>query len=131
MQLILVRHAPAEPRPEEGGTQLDDARRVLTPKGRRKMQEAARGLVFAVPAVFMLGYWILVQVVGGMASLGQAGGGVAFWAHVGGFLAGAVLILLFRDKRLLDRHPFHGWSQKSHASRSWHRVSGSDRRRRW
>lgn len=86
---------------------------------------------FAVPAVFMLGYWIVVQLAGGMLSAGQGGGGVAFWAHVGGFGAGALLILLFRDKRLLDRHPYHGWRQKSHASKSWHRVSGDDRRRRW
>jgi membrane associated rhomboid family serine protease len=86
---------------------------------------------FAVPAVFMLGYWIIVQFLGGMMSAGEAGGGVAFWAHVGGFVAGAVLIFLFRDKQLLDKHPYHGWHQKSHASRSWHRVSGSGRGRRW
>jgi membrane associated rhomboid family serine protease len=85
---------------------------------------------FAVPAVFMLGYWIIVQFVGGLLAAGEGGGGVAFWAHVGGFGAGAVLILLFRDKRLLDRHPYHGWKQKGHASRSWHRVPGNDRRRR-
>jgi membrane associated rhomboid family serine protease len=85
---------------------------------------------FAVPAVFMLGYWIIVQVVGGMMSVGATGGGVAFWAHIGGFAAGAVLILLFKDNRLLDKHPYHGWRQKRHASQVWQRVSG-DRRRRW
>jgi membrane associated rhomboid family serine protease len=85
---------------------------------------------FAVPAVFMLGYWIIVQVVGGMISVGAPGGGVAFWAHVGGFAAGAVLILLFKDSRLLDKHPYHGWRQKKHATRLWHQVS-KDRRRRW
>jgi membrane associated rhomboid family serine protease len=85
---------------------------------------------FAVPAVFMLGYWIIVQVLGGMMSVGASGGGVAFWAHVGGFAAGAVLILLFKDNRLLDKHPYHGWRQKRHASQVWHRVSGN-RRRRW
>jgi membrane associated rhomboid family serine protease len=85
---------------------------------------------FAIPAVFMLGYWIVVQVLGGMMSVGVSGGGVAFWAHVGGFAAGGVLILFFKDNRLLDRHPYHGWRQKRHASQSWHRVSGRQRRRR-
>jgi membrane associated rhomboid family serine protease len=84
---------------------------------------------FAVPAVFMLGYWIIVQVLGGMMSVGASGGGVAFWAHVGGFAAGTVLILLFKDNRLLERHPYHGWRQKIHASQSWHRVSRNRRRR--
>ncbi len=82
---------------------------------------------FAVPAVFMLGYWILVQLIGGYNSMGATGGGVAFWAHVGGFAAGAILVLLFRNKKLLGAHPFHGWRQRKHASRAWHSI---DRRRR-
>jgi membrane associated rhomboid family serine protease len=64
---------------------------------------------FAVPAIWMLGYWFLVQMLGGLSSLGGQGGGVAFWAHVGGFVAGASLIFLFKDARLLARHPNHGW----------------------
>ena len=63
----------------------------------------------AVPAYFMLGYWFLVQLIGGTASLASEGGGVAFWAHVGGFAAGALLIFLFRDPRLLARNPVSGW----------------------
>jgi len=63
----------------------------------------------AVPAVFMLGYWFLLQLLGGAVSMGKEGGGVAFWAHVGGFVAGAVLVLLFRDPKLMARHPAHGW----------------------
>ena len=42
-----------------------------------------------VPASLMLGYWLLLQILGGAFSLGREGGGVAFWAHVGGFAAGA------------------------------------------
>lgn len=64
---------------------------------------------FKVPAVAMLGYWILVQVIGGFNSIGAQGGGVAFWAHVGGFVAGAVLVFFFKDDELLDKHPYHGW----------------------
>jgi membrane associated rhomboid family serine protease len=68
---------------------------------------------FAIPAMWMLGYWFLVQLIGGVGSIGAQGGGVAFWAHVGGFVAGALLVLLFRDPELLARHPYHGWRQGS------------------
>ncbi len=66
----------------------------------------------AVPASFMLGYWFLLQLLGGAFALGREGGGVAFWAHVGGFAAGAVLVLLFRNPRLLARHPYYGWAPR-------------------
>ncbi len=76
----------------------------------------------AVPAVFMLGYWFLLQLLGGFTALGSRGGGVAFWAHIGGFAAGIVLIPLFRNAKLLRRHPYHGWRQKRPPTRSWHKV---------
>jgi membrane associated rhomboid family serine protease len=57
-----------------------------------------------VPAFLMLGYWFLLQLIGGLPQLGESAGGVAFWAHVGGFATGAVLILLFRDSDLLAAH---------------------------
>ena len=82
----------------------------------------------AVPAVFMLGYWFLLQFVSGLTSIGTGGGGVAFWAHVGGFAGGALLILLFKDERLLARHPHRGWRPQQHASRAWHSVRGGRRR---
>jgi phosphohistidine phosphatase len=44
VKLLLVRHAIAEPRLEEGGSQPEDALRELTAKGRRRMQRIARGL---------------------------------------------------------------------------------------
>ena len=44
----------------------------------------------------------LLQLLGGAASSGE--GGVAFWAHVGGFVAGAVLIQLFKDPGLVRKH---------------------------
>jgi membrane associated rhomboid family serine protease len=55
-----------------------------------------------VPAYLMLGYWFLLQLVGGGLSTEE--GGVAFWAHAGGFLTGAVLIHLFRDPELVSEH---------------------------
>jgi membrane associated rhomboid family serine protease len=57
----------------------------------------------AVPAMFMLGYWFLLQLLSGWATQ-DAEGGVAFWAHAGGFLAGAALVLVFRDRSLVARH---------------------------
>ncbi len=76
---------------------------------------------FAVPAVFMLGYWFLLQLVSGWATEG-AEGGVAFWAHAGGFIAGAILVFLFRNRRLLERHPYWGWSRREAPTQNWRRV---------
>ncbi len=76
---------------------------------------------FAVPAIFMLGYWFVLQLLSGYFSIGAEGGGVAFWAHVGGFVAGALLVLVLRDPRLLARHPYYGWRSGA-SSRSWRRV---------
>ncbi|MDZ4672940.1 MAG: rhomboid family intramembrane serine protease, partial [Gemmatimonadota bacterium] len=63
------------------------------------------GIIFfrtGLPAWVMLGYWFLLQL-GGAAVAPAEGGGVAFWAHAGGFIAGLVLILLFRDPELIAR----------------------------
>jgi len=58
----------------------------------------------SVPAILMLGYWFLLQIVAGLPALGASGGGVAFWAHAGGFLSGLLLSFLFvRKDRLADR----------------------------
>lgn len=53
-----------------------------------------------VPAVFLLGFWIVLQVFSGLMSLGGPDvGGVAFWAHIGGFAAGAVLARVFATRQ--------------------------------
>jgi membrane associated rhomboid family serine protease len=51
-----------------------------------------------IPAIFFLGIWFLMQFFSGVGSLGSsaAEGGVAFWAHVVGFIAGAALGVLRR-----------------------------------
>ena len=58
--------------------------------------------VTEVPAVIFLFLWFLLQLVSGAASLGataQVGAGVAWWAHIGGFIAGAALVNMFKVKR--------------------------------
>lgn len=74
---------------------------------------------FRIPAIAMLGYWIVLQFIGGLSSLGASGGGVAFWAHVGGFVGGAVLVWLFKDEELLLNHPYHGWNQSADPADIW------------
>jgi len=64
----------------------------------------------SIPAFWMLGYWFVAQLIGGVGAIGAHGGGVAFWAHVGGFVGGAVLIRLFQDPELVARHPHRGWN---------------------
>ncbi|MGH7520720.1 MAG: rhomboid family intramembrane serine protease, partial [Gemmatimonadales bacterium] len=60
----------------------------------------------ALPAWVMLGYWILLQVLSGLASLNELEkGGVAFFAHVGGFVAGLLLVRLFASEEVLRRRP--------------------------
>lgn len=74
---------------------------------------------FRVPAIAMLGYWIVVQILGGVSSMGATGGGTAFWAHVGGFVAGAALIWVFKDNELLVNDAEHGWNEKQDPSDIW------------
>jgi membrane associated rhomboid family serine protease len=55
--------------------------------------------VVEIPAVVFLGFWFVMQLVSGVGALasatGQAAGGIAFWAHVAGFAAGAALVRVF------------------------------------
>ena len=63
-------------------------------------------LPFYIPAVFLIGFWFLLQVFSGIAGLAStdvvgAGGGVAWFAHIGGFVGGVALVRLF----MLGRPP--------------------------
>ena len=63
---------------------------------------------FPVPAAFLIVFWFLLQLLSGVASLGAAAGvteGIAFWAHVGGFIAGVVLVGTFRRQKPRRRPP--------------------------
>jgi membrane associated rhomboid family serine protease len=53
----------------------------------------------ALPAWVMLLYWAGLQFLGGVSAIGAEGGGVAFWAHVGGFASGVILVKPFTRSR--------------------------------
>ena len=55
--------------------------------------------VIRVSAIFVIGFWFLIQVFNGLGTLGMQGsGGVAWFAHIGGFVAGFILVFLFEKK---------------------------------
>ncbi len=62
---------------------------------------------FKIPAFVLIGFWFFLQLFSGIATLGYeavgAGGGVAWWAHIGGFAAGVILVGLFRTQRRQPR----------------------------
>jgi membrane associated rhomboid family serine protease len=54
-----------------------------------------------IPAMLLIGFWFATQLISGIGSLTERThetGGVAFWAHIGGFVAGLMLALLFRPR---------------------------------
>lgn len=56
--------------------------------------------IVRIPAVYVLGFWFVLQVLYGLISIGSNTGGVAWFAHIGGFVAG---IVLFRTFSFLPR----------------------------
>lgn len=58
----------------------------------------------SLPALTLLGYWFLLQILGGLPTLAGAQPGVAFWAHVGGFIAGVALVGPLHRADYLDEH---------------------------
>ena len=66
----------------------------------------------ALPAWTMLLYWMALQLLGGLSQLGGQEGGVAFWAHVGGFLAGVLLIKLFTRSDYVAAHRARQWAPR-------------------
>ncbi|MBX6341941.1 MAG: rhomboid family intramembrane serine protease [Thermomicrobiaceae bacterium] len=76
--------------------------------------------VMMVPAILMIGLWFLIQLFNGLGSLGvptAPTSGVAFWAHIGGFIAGLILVWVFRNPHAVARQraarqgyrPFDRW----------------------
>jgi len=72
---------------------------VLFPRGQVKVL-MGRGVV-PMPALVVIGLWIVLQFVNGIGSITQSAetGGVAYMAHIGGFVAGLVLTFLFGGRR--------------------------------
>lgn len=83
---------------------------VLYPRARVLMLVPFIFIFFLwMPAWVVLGYWFVLQLLSGLgaallAANGYAGG-VAFWAHVGGFVAGLILVRLFPARRM--RYYYH------------------------
>ncbi|BCS90168.1 rhomboid family intramembrane serine protease [Pseudodesulfovibrio sediminis] len=73
---------------------------VLYPHGRvlTLVPIAFVPLIVRIPSSLFLGLWFLIQIVSGMTSAGEGTGQVAWWSHVGGFIAGVVLIQIFRRR---------------------------------
>ena len=72
----------------------------------------ARVLTFIVPFFFVtlsafvfIGYWIALQALDAYLSFGVSGGGVAFFAHLGGFITGLILAILLRPREHPEPHP--------------------------
>jgi membrane associated rhomboid family serine protease len=78
--------------------------------------------VFWVPAYFVLGLYALTQILSASASFYDtaSGGGVAYMAHVGGFIAGVILVFVFRRPRA-TAHPLSGFTTtpSSETLRRW------------
>lgn len=55
--------------------------------------------IVRLPAILVLGLWIVFQIVSGMTELSVQAGGVAWFAHIGGFVAGAILSFLLKPKK--------------------------------
>jgi membrane associated rhomboid family serine protease len=64
--------------------------------------------IFTLPAFLFIGYWIALQALNAFLNIGAIGGGVAFFAHVGGFGTGLILALLLRPREHPDPHPGYG-----------------------
>jgi len=74
---------------------------VLFP--RNQVRVLTRGGIVALPAIAVLGFWIVIQFIQGLGSLGVTAdsGGVAYMAHIGGFVAGVVLVKLLATRRAM------------------------------
>jgi membrane associated rhomboid family serine protease len=79
--------------------------------------------VIPLPAWVVLVWWFAIQVIQGLPQLSplrpEVSGGVAVWAHVGGFVAGVVLVKLFENRALVaQRKAVHDALHPEHPYRS-------------
>jgi membrane associated rhomboid family serine protease len=78
-----------------------------------RVRVLTRGGIAAVPAIVVLGFWIFIQLINGMGSIANTSetGGVAYLAHIGGFVAGLLLVSLFAAGRRGAPSTTPGWAQ--------------------
>lgn len=94
------------------------------------------GPLIALPAWFVVGEWFLVNLIGGLGTLGRSEGGVAFFAHIGGFVVGLLAIRPLRSGGRPPQAPGHwsGWQAPTRPRRQqrvfW-RDDPNDRRPFW
>lgn len=74
--------------------------------------------VVRIPAIYLLGFWILLQFVSGIGSLGPSAqdGGVAYWAHIGGFILGVVVVIIYK---IATKQKM--WPERPDGSQYWNR----------
>jgi membrane associated rhomboid family serine protease len=71
-----------------------------------------------LPAVFLLGYWFVLQLIMGVSSMGASqGGGVAWFAHIGGFAFGWLVMRFYNRRR---RRPYTSTSSYDDYYNRWH-----------
>jgi membrane associated rhomboid family serine protease len=79
---------------------------VLFPQQRVKVWMGWLFGVIELPAVIVIGLWGAFQLISGVGSLAAPNGergGIAYWAHIGGFIAGLALVFLFRKSKTKQR----------------------------
>ncbi len=80
---------------------------VMFPKSRVRMLFLLFFTVFYIPAWVFLGLWFVQQLSSGLGMLGMSGqdaGGIAWWAHIGGFAFGLLSGYYYREQFITDRH---------------------------
>jgi membrane associated rhomboid family serine protease len=66
---------------------------------RQRVRVLLPPFVIPLPAIIVIGSWFMLQLLNEASSLGSASGGVAYMAHIGGFITGLILILFFGRRR--------------------------------
>ena len=106
--LLQVYINPTSPIPNLGASGAISgvlAAYVLYFPGARVLTYIAPIFLVTIRAFVFIGYWIALQAFQAFLNIGVTGGGVAFFAHLGGFLMGFVLAFLLRPKARSDPHP--------------------------
>ena len=109
LQLIMGFHSPIPMVGASGAISgVLGAYLLLYPRGQILTLVPLLFFFFTVdlPAVVILGYWFVIQFVSGMESLGmRAQGGTAWWAHVGGFVMGFLLVRVWPRRKQAYAYP--------------------------